>query len=157
MASTIKNLNNQTRKLTKTVLNVESFYLKIRRKNLTLKKKNAENENSPKELWRTLKSIGMPSKRRGIVSFKSKDNVNTFCRLFSNLVRSLLQKPPRPKNAFGIKVTEEYYKQMRNERKDAVLRNIEVIRFDKILKNFYVTKDSRIDQISAKFLKDGVQ
>ena len=132
MASTIKNLNNQTRKLTKTVLNVESFYLKIRRKNLTLKKKNAENENSPKELWRTLKSIGMPSKRRGIVSFKSK-------------------------NAFGIKVIEEYYKQMRNERKDAVLRNIEVIIFDKILKNFYVAKDSRIDQISTKFLKDGVQ
>ena len=69
MASTIKNLNNQTRKLTKTVLNVESFYLKIRRKNFTLKKKNAENENSPKELWRTLKSIGMPSKRRGNLKY----------------------------------------------------------------------------------------
>ena len=55
----IKNPNNQARKSTKGILNVQSYYLKkyplIASKNFTLKKKIAENKNNPKELWQTLK------------------------------------------------------------------------------------------------------
>ena len=36
-------------------------------------------------------------KENGLVSFHSKDNANTFCRFFSNLADSLLQKLSHPK------------------------------------------------------------
>ena len=94
-------------------------------------------------------------KENGVVSFNSKENVNSFCRFFSNLADSLLQKLPRPKNKFGIQTTEEYYEQIRNKCEDFVLHNVDVTRSDKILKNLDVAKPSRIDQISAKFLKNG--
>ena len=62
-------------------------------------------------------------------------NVNTFCRLFSTLADSLLQKLPRLKNKFGIKTTEEYQKHVSNECEDFVLHNVDVITVDKILHN----------------------
>ena len=68
---------------------------------------------------------------------------------------SLIQKPPRPKNKFWIKTTEEYYEQIRNECEDLVSYNVKVTTIDKISKNLDVAKDSGIDQISAKFLKEG--
>ena len=49
-------------------------------------------------------------KENGVVAFNSKDNINTFCRFFSNLADSLLQKLPHLKNKFGIKTIDEYYK-----------------------------------------------
>ena len=78
-----------------------------------------------------------------------------FCKFFSNLAESLTQKLPRPKYEFGIKITEESYKQFRNKLEDFVLHNVEVTTIDKILKNVDIDKALGIDQISAKFLKDG--
>ena len=119
-----------------------------------------QNRNNPKELWwRTLKSLGMPSKggnqskislkETGVVSFNSQDNASTFCRLFSKLADSLLQKLPRPKNKFGIKTTEAYYKHIRNEYENFVLCNVDVTTVDKILKNVDAVKASGIDQMSS--------
>ena len=59
------------------------------------------------------------------------------------------------KNKFGIKSTEQYYKQIRNECEDFVLHNVDVTTIDKMLKNLDAAKASGIDQISARFLKDG--
>ena len=80
------------------------------KKKLYLEEKIAENKNNPKELWRTLKSLGMPSKRErqskislkenSVVSFDPNKNAIIFCRFFSNLADSLLLKLPRPKNKF---------------------------------------------------------
>ena len=119
MISTTKNSNNEQRKLKKAILNMQSFHLK---RSLYFEEKIAENKNNPKELWATSKSLRMPStrgrqsktslKENGVASFDSKDNANTFSRFFSNLADSLLQKLLRPKNTFGIKTTEEYYKQI---------------------------------------------
>ena len=67
----------------------------------------------------------------------------------------MLQKLPRPKNKFGIKAPEEYYKQIQNECDNFLLRNVGVATLDKILKNLDVAKASGIDRISTKFLKDG--
>ena len=39
------------------------------RKNFTLKKNNAENKNNPKELWRTLKFLGMASQWEGNLKY----------------------------------------------------------------------------------------
>ena len=57
--------------------------------------KVAENKGNPKELWRTLESLGMPSKggrqskislkENGVVFFDPKKNANFFFRFFSNL------------------------------------------------------------------------
>ena len=98
------------------------------KKKLYFEEKIAENKNNPKQLWRTLKSLGMPSKggrqskislkENGVVSFDPKRNANIFCRFFSNLANSLLLKLPRPKNKFGIKTTREYYKEIRNKCED---------------------------------------
>ena len=86
-----------------------------------------------------------------VVSFNSKDNANTFCRFFSNLADTLLQKLPRPKNKFGIKITEEYYEQIQNECDvNFVLCNVDVTIVGKILKNLDVAKPSGIYQF-----KDG--
>ena len=74
---------------------------------------------------------------------------------FSKLVDLRLHKVHHLKNKFGIKTTEEYYKQVRNECDDFVLHSVDVTTVDKILKNLDVAKVSGIDQISAKFLKDG--
>ena len=135
------------------------------RKELYFGENIAENKNNPKELWRTLKSLGMPSKggrqskislkENGVVSFDRKKNANIFCMFFSNLADSLLLKLPHPKNKFGIKTTREYYKETRNNCEDLVLHNVDITSVEKILKNLDVAKASGIDQISARFLKNG--
>ena len=81
----------------------------IIRKNF--EEKFAENKNNPKELWQTVKSLGMPSKGRrqskilkenGMVSFDSKKNTSIFSRFFSNLADLLLQQLPHPKKQIWI-------------------------------------------------------
>ena len=61
MTSTIKNSNDQTRKLTKAILSVQSL-LKKNKKKLYSEEKIAEKDNNPKELWQIPKSLGMLSK-----------------------------------------------------------------------------------------------
>ena len=77
-----------------------------------------------------------------------------FCRLFWNLAKSLLQKLSQPKSKFGVRIIEEYYKQIRNKYEDFVLLNVEVTSVEEILKNLDITKAPGIDQISAKSRKD---
>ena len=60
-----------------------------------------------------------------------------FCRFFSKLTDSLPQKLPHPKNKFGIKTTEDYYKHIRNECEDFVLCSVDVTTVDKILKKVF--------------------
>ena len=62
-----------------------------------------------------------------------------------------MQKRPCPKSKFGIKATEDYYRQIRNECEDFVLYNVKVTTVYEILKNLVVA--SGIDQISANILK----
>ena len=59
-----------------------------------------------------------------------------------------------PKNKFGIKTTEEYYKQTRNEYEDFVLHNVDGTTLDKMIRNLDVAKPSGIDQISITCFKD---
>ena len=129
-----KNKKNQVKKLIQTVLYIQNFHYDINnKKKLYFQEKIAENKNL-KEVWQTLKSVGMPSnggrqfkislKENGAVSFDLKKNANTFCRFFSHLAGSLLQKLTCQRNIFGIKTTEEYYKQIRKVCEDFVLHNV---------------------------------
>ena len=101
------------------------------------------------------KQSKIPLKENGVVSFDPKKNANIFCRFFPNLADSLLQKFPGPKNKFRIKTTREYCKESCNQCGDFVLHNAEITSVEKILKSLDVAKNSGIDQISARFLKDG--
>ena len=47
---------------------------------------------------------------------------------------------PRPKYKSAIKITEEYYKQIRNECVDFVPHNIDVTIIDKVLKNLMLPR-----------------
>ena len=74
---------------------------------------------------------------------------------FSILADSILQNLPRSKNNAGITTSEDKREQIRNEYEGFVLHNVEVTAVDKVLKKLDVVNTSGIDQISAKFLKDG--
>ena len=106
----------------------------------------------------TLKENCVVSKFQVSSDVVSRDNANTFCRFILNLSDLLLQTPPCPKNKFGIKTTEEHYKQIQNECEDLNLhnvRNVDVTTVNTISTNLDVVKSSGIDKISATFLKDG--
>ena len=65
-------------------------------------------------------------KENGVVSFNSKNNANNFCRFFSNLADRFTTTKTSMSRKFGIKTTEDYYKQLRNEREDFALHIVEV-------------------------------
>ena len=91
-------------------------------------------------------------KENGVLSFTSKDNGNTFFKLFFKLSRFTAAEISTSKKK---KTTGEYYKHIRNKCEGFVLHNVDVTTVDEILKNLNVTKASEIYQISAKFLKKG--
>ena len=80
MTSNIKNSSNQSGKLIRTILNMQNFPLKkllFITKKLYFEEKIADNKNNPKELWRTLKSLGMPSKVGRQSKISLKENVSS--------------------------------------------------------------------------------
>lgn len=74
----------------------------------------------------------------------------------TNLADSLLQNPSSPKNKFGIKINEEFYKQSRNDNLVTILfYTIQIDNSDNNLKNLVIAKTSEVGQISAKFFQHG--
>ena len=66
--------------------------------------------NKPKELWKTLKSLGLSTdearqsknslKRDGAIEFEALQNSNTFKSFYSELAKGLLEKLPRAAHKF---------------------------------------------------------
>ena len=77
------------------------------------------------------------------------------CRLFLSLADSVIEKYPRWKKIVEIKTFENYYMQIQNKCEDFVLHIVDLRSVEKILNDLNVAKFFTIDQISAKFLKDG--
>ena len=77
--------------------------IKRKKQNFITKKLN-DNIAKPKELWKTLKSLGLPSKKdsqskiclntNGTVSFDAKKNAETFKTFFEGLTTELVNKLP---------------------------------------------------------------
>ena len=78
-----------------------------------------ENIGKPKELWKALTSLGLPSKK-GIISniflkkddkicFNDKTNASTFQEFFCNLASDLVAKLPPPSKRFGLHTVFSYY------------------------------------------------
>ena len=96
---------------------------KMHLQKMMLKKKKSyfeeelgKNRNKPKELWKTLKSLGLSSdnvrlskisyKKDGAIQFEALENANTFKRFCSELAGGLQEKLPRTTNKFTIQTTK---------------------------------------------------
>ena len=95
-----KNLKYQVRKLIKD------------KKRKFIEQKLNENVGKPKDLWKTIKSLGLPSKvspsmniclknEKGNLIFDPKENANIFKIFFSNLANELLSKLPSSSSTFS--------------------------------------------------------
>ena len=125
-----------------------------------------ENIGKPKELWKSLKSLGLPCKKatrssiclenNGTLSFDSKTNAEIFKDFYSNLAGDLLKKLPSPTNKFGIEAVKKYYKNMNLEGKSFSFRPIKHADILKLLEDVKISKSAGIDNLAGKFLKEGV-
>ena len=148
---------------------------KMHLQKMILKKKKSyfeeelgKNRNKPKELWKTLKSLGLSSDKArqskislnkdGAIQFEALENANTFKRFYSELAGGLQEKLPRAPNKFTSQTTKNYYaKTSCNVSNDFEFSNVSEEDVEKILLSLDSSKTAGMDQIPAKFLKDGAE
>ena len=120
--------------------------------------------NKSKEIWKTLKSIGLSSKAastsnvgvkdRNEIVFNDTKNCSIFKSFFSNLAQNLVSKLPPTPNVFTESKVTSYYDEIKfkdlnsefSETSEKILN---------ILKGLNPSKAAGIDNLSSKFLKDG--
>ena len=103
--------------------------IKDKKKNFVIGKLN-NNIGKPEELWKSLKSLGLPSKanssaticleKDGILSFDPKTNAEIFKEFYSNLANNLVKKlpTPPPPNKYGKTAVNNYYKKTKFKGKE---------------------------------------
>ena len=124
-----------------------------------------ENIGKPKELWKSLKSLGLPSKqaspsticleKSGSLSFDSKTNAEIFKDFYSNLASDLLKKLPSSPNKFGQETVKKYYKNINSDGKSFSFRPTTPASVLKLLQEINPAKSAGIDNMAGKFLKEG--
>ena len=118
----------------------------------------------PKELWKALKSLGLPSKTsvcgttalkvKNTTSFETKSTLDVFKNYYSTLAKNLLKKLPTPPNRYTFNSIIQYYRHFIQT--DAFhLTYTTEIDIEKILRSTNVRKAAGIDDLSGRFLKDG--
>ena len=122
-----------------------------------------ENIAKPKDLWKTLKSLGL-SKNFSVVQtnavednkhlkYDLKSVAQTFSKFYSNLAESLLNNLSNSPNKFDINSVHHYYKNL--EIKDYFNLNLTTEKkVLKVLQFIEISKAAGIDKISGRFLKD---
>ena len=134
------------------------------KKQACFEEKLSETIGKPKELWESLKSLGMP-KRTVISNFNAIEENDTltydtrsiskiFKNFFSNLAKSLLIKLPNPPDKYNLQSVLRYYSSftisdyfcLSNTSEEKVL---------KIMTNIESSKAAGVDKLSGRFLKDG--
>ncbi|MFM1566744.1 MAG: RNA-directed DNA polymerase, partial [SAR86 cluster bacterium] len=136
-----------------------------KRKKQFVKGKLDDNIGKPKELWKTLKSLGCSKKdvsaskiclkKEDKMSFDSKENSESFKDFFSNLASNLVNKlPPAPKK-FEMNTVEAYYKNNISATKNFSFSTTEETNIFNLLKGINPTKAAGLDNIAGKFLKEG--
>ena len=124
-----------------------------------------ENIGELKELWKSLKSLGLPSKKAspsticlekdGILSFDSKTNAEIFRDFYSNLASDLLNKLLSPPNKFGKEAVKKYYENINLDGKSFSFRPTTQASVLKLLEEVNPSKSAGIDNLAGKFLKEG--
>ena len=124
-----------------------------------------DNIGKPKELWKALKNLGLPSQsnsqadicltKDGNISFDPKTNAETFKDFFSNLASNLVAKLPIPTNKFGMETVKGYYKDKNLEKANFTFKPTNTNIVLKLLEDINPTKAAGIDNLAGKFLRDG--
>ena len=125
----------------------------------------SETIGKPKELWESLKSLGMPNKTV-ISNFKAIEQDNTlthdtrsiskiFKNFFSNLAESVLSKLPKPTDKYNPELVIQYYSSFAITA-DFCLVGTAERQVLKIMQDIKSSKAAQVDKLSGKFLKDGV-
>ena len=121
--------------------------------------------NKPKELWKTLKSMGLPSKAvtasniclkdKNQIVFNDIKNCSIFKNYFSSLAQNLVSKLPLSPNIFTESKIASYYNN-NVVSKDLNFQLLETSpeKISSILKGLNPSKAAGIDNLSGKFLKD---
>ena len=138
--------------------------IKDKKKNFVIGKLN-DNIGKPKELWKSLKSLGLPSKanpsaticleKDGILSFDPKTNAEIFKDFYSNLANNLVKKLPTPPNKYGKTAVNNYYKKLNLRGKNFSFAPVAPATILKLLKQLNTAKSAGIDNLTGKFLKEG--
>ena len=115
-----------------------------RKKGTFFQDKMQENSKNSKELWKTLKSLGLNSKKTGqskiclkedgVIQFESKKNANIFKKFYYELAGDLVKKLPEPPLKFNAKRTKMFYKKLKPNTENFELLYIT----ETSLKNYYV-------------------
>ena len=125
-----------------------------------------ETIGKPKEIWKSLKSLGLPSRKPSpstiyfekdrTLSFDFKTNADLFRDFYSNLASDLLNKLPSPPNKFGKEAVKKYYQNINLNGKSFSFRPTMQASVLKLLEEVYPSKSAGIDNLAGKFLKEGV-
>ena len=126
-----------------------------------------ENVGKPKEIWKTLKSLGLEGKAKsstnanislkkadGELTSSPVDTANLFKHFYANLADGLLKLLPKPKNIFGAASVTKFYRE-KLQGKSFSLRSVEEDAVCKILSDLKVSKAPGFDNIASVFLRDG--
>ena len=139
--------------------------IKDKKKNFVIGKLN-DNIGKPKELWKSLKSLRLPSKesssamicleKDGILSFDPKTNAEIFKDFYLNLANNLVKKlPTPPPNKYGKTAVNNYYKKLNLRGKNFSFAPVAPATILKLLKQLNPAKSAGIDNLTGKFLKEG--
>ena len=133
------------------------------KKQAFFEEKLSETIGKPKELWESLKSLGMP-KRTVISNFNAIEENDTltydtrsiskiFKHFFSNLVKSLLIKLPNLTDKYNLQSVIRYYSSFMISDDFCLSKTCEE-KVLKIRKNIESSNAASVDKLSGRFLKD---
>ena len=138
----------------------------LRKKRNYFETKLTKNIGKSKELWKTLKALGLPNKvsialinalKDGkVVKYDPKSILKVFQVFFTNMAKTLLQKLPLPPNKYGINSVKNFYKNLNITTKFQLKPTTEDIVL-KLLKNIDISKAAGVDNLPGRFVKDVVQ
>ena len=138
--------------------------IKNKKKNFFTGKLN-ENIGKPKEFWKSLKSLGLLSRKSscsticlekdGILSFDPKANAEIFKDFYSNLANDLVKMLPNPPNKYGKDAVKKYYENLNLVGKSFSFEPVAHTSVLKHLQQLNPHKSAGIDNLTGKFLKEG--
>ena len=125
-----------------------------------------ENVNNSKALWQSLKNLGLPSKKAQSSSniglciddeicfdnFKVAQKFNSF---FTNIAAELVAKLPPRLNIYNLEFVRNFYKKQSVEENSYGLTSISEENVCKLLHSMNSKKATGLDNIAARFVKDG--
>ena len=134
------------------------------KKQASFEEKLSETIGRPKELWKSLKALGMPNKTiiSNFNAIEENDNLtydtrsifNIFKNFFSNLAKSLLIKPPSCPDKYNLQSVIRYYSSFMIS-DGFCLSNTSEEKVLKIIINIEISKAAGVDKLSGRFLRDG--